>query len=183
MKGFKPIVNAESKVLILGTFPSKDSLKVNQYYANATNLFWPLVFAVLEGTDNEKEAKRWNAVTSYKDKTKFTLKHGAALWDVLRSCERKTSADRDILKPKANSFDRLYKKYPDIKAVAFNGGGKKKNPRPKSAAWYYQKLAGLYDDHAFETLYSSSEAYCDPTGYDSLFLKKYDDWKVIRDYL
>ena len=109
MKGFKPIVNAESKVLILGTFPSKDSLKVNQYYANATNLFWPLVFAVLDGTEDEKEAKRWNAVTSYKDKIKFTLKHGAALWDVLRSCERKTSADRDILKPKANSFDRFYK--------------------------------------------------------------------------
>ncbi len=183
MKGFKPIVNAESKVLILGTFPSKDSLKVNQYYANATNLFWPLVFAVLDGTEDEKEAKRWNAVTSYKDKIKFTLKHGAALWDVLRSCERKTSADRDILKPKANSFDRLYKKYPDIKAVAFNGGGKKKHPRPLSAAGLYRSLIGIDESRNFLTLYSSSSEDRNKLDYDSLFLKKYDDWKVIRDYL
>ena len=42
MKGFKPIINAKSKVLILGTFPSQSSLKMKQYYANATNLFWPL---------------------------------------------------------------------------------------------------------------------------------------------
>ena len=48
MKGFKPIINAKSKVLILGTFPSQSSLKMNQYYANATNLFWPLMHAVLE---------------------------------------------------------------------------------------------------------------------------------------
>lgn len=183
MKGFKPIVNAKSRVLILGTFPSKDSLKVNQYYANATNLFWPLVYAVLEGSDDEPNAKRWNAVTSYKDKTKFALKHGAALWDVLRSCERKTSADRDILNPKANSFSRFYAKYPNIKAIAFNGGGKKKNPRRLSAAGLYKSHIGLDDDHAFFTLYSSSSEDRNKLDYDTLFLKKYDDWKAIRAFL
>ena len=63
MKGFKPIINAKSRVLILGTFPSQSSLKMNQYYANATNLFWPLMHAVLENSDNESAAKLWNSTT------------------------------------------------------------------------------------------------------------------------
>ncbi len=65
MKGFKPIVNAKSKVLILGTFPSQASLEMNQYYAYATNLFWPLMHAVLENSDNEAAAKLWNSTSSY----------------------------------------------------------------------------------------------------------------------
>lgn len=61
-------------------------------------------------------------------------------------------------------------------------GGEKKQP-PKSVAWHYQKLVGLYDTRTFGTLYSSSEAHCDPSGYDSLFSKEYDDWKAIRAHL
>ena len=96
MKGFKPIINAKSKVLILGTFPSQSSLKKNQYYANATNLFWPLMHAVLENSDNEASAKLWNSTSSYKHKKLYVLRKGVAVWDVLRTCERRTSADRDI---------------------------------------------------------------------------------------
>jgi TDG/mug DNA glycosylase family protein len=180
MKGFKPIVNASSRMLILGTFPSKDSLKVNQYYANATNLFWPLIFAVLEGSDEETVAKRWNATTSYKDKIQYALSHGVALWDVLRSCERKTSADRDILNAKPNNFRLIFKKYPNIKTIAFNGGGKQKNPRPLSAAGLYKFHIGYDEVFDYLTLYSSSSEDRNKLDFDSLFLKKYHDWKNIQ---
>ena len=74
MKGFKPIVNAKSKLLILGTFPSQASLEMNQYYAYATNLFWPLMHAVLENSDNEAAAKLWNSTSSYKHKILHILR-------------------------------------------------------------------------------------------------------------
>ena len=183
MKGFKPIINAKSSVLILGTFPSQSSLKMNQYYANATNLFWPLMHAVLQNSDNEAAAKLWNSTSSYKDKKLYVLRKGVAVWDVLRTCERMTSADRDIQYEKVYNFKRFFGKYPKIKTVVFNGGGKGKYPRTQSAAGFYHSHVGFDDDHEFITVYSSSSEDRNKLDYDSLFLKKYDDWKIIRDHL
>ena len=120
MKGFKSIINSKSKVLILGTFPSQSSLKMNQYYANATNLFWPLIHAVLENSDNESAAKLWNSTTAYMHKKLYVLRNGVAVWDVLRTCERRTSADRDIRYEKVYNFKRFFGDYPKIKTVVFN---------------------------------------------------------------
>ena len=80
MKGFKPIVNAKSKVLILGTFPSQASLEMNQSYAYATNLVWPLMHAVFENSDNEAAAKLWNSTSSYKHKKLYVLRKGCLLY-------------------------------------------------------------------------------------------------------
>ena len=183
MKGFKPIVNAKSRVLILGTFPSQSSLKMNQYYANATNLFWPLMHAVLENSDNESAAKLWNSTSSYMLKKLYVLRKGVAVWDVLRTCERRTSADRDICYEKVYNFKRFFGKYSKIKTVVFNGGGKGKYPHPQSAAGFYHSHVGFDDEHKFITVYSSSSEDRNKLNYDSLFLKKYDDWKIIRDHL
>lgn len=183
MKGFKPIINAKSKVLVLGTFPSQASLKVNQYYANFNNLFWPLIYAVLEESDDEAVAKHWNTTISYKRKKQFMLRHGVAVWDVLRSCQRRTSADRDIRSEKANNFKRFFTKYPKIRTVVFNGGGKGKYPRTLSAAGFYHSHVGIDEDLKFITVYSSSSEDRNKLDFDSLFLKKYNDWKIIRDQL
>lgn len=183
MKGFPPIVNAKSKVLILGTFPSQASIKMKQYYANATNLFWPLIHAVLENSDDEAAAKLWNSTSSYKQKKLTVLKNRVAVWDVLRSCERRTSADRDIRNEKVNNFNRFLTKYPEIKTVVFNGGGKGKYPRTQSAAGFFHSHIGFDDDHEFFTVYSSSSEDRNKLDYDSLFLKKYDDWKTIRNHI
>ena len=43
VKGLPPIYTPDSRVLILGTFPSAESRKANAYYSNNTNRFWKLL--------------------------------------------------------------------------------------------------------------------------------------------
>ena len=89
----KPIVDKESKVLILGSFPSVLSREKSFYYANPTNRFWK----VLEGIYHEPINNRVN----------FCMKHHIALWDVIHSCEIKGSNDNSIQNVKCNNIKQL----------------------------------------------------------------------------
>ena len=42
-KGLPPIYNADSEVLILGSFPSEESRKSGSYYSNKDNSFWIII--------------------------------------------------------------------------------------------------------------------------------------------
>lgn len=42
-RGFEPIFNNESEVLILGSFPSKMSFEIGFYYGNPRNRFWKML--------------------------------------------------------------------------------------------------------------------------------------------
>ncbi|MBO4251892.1 MAG: DNA-deoxyinosine glycosylase [Clostridia bacterium] len=87
VKCFKPIVDKECKVLILGSVPSVISRKVNFYYGNPSNRFWKILSAIL-GTDFTKMTNE--------EKTAELLKRHIALYDVFSSCEIKGSLDSDI---------------------------------------------------------------------------------------
>lgn len=89
----KPIVDKESKVLILGSFPSVLSREKSFYYANPTNRFWK----VLEGVYYE----------SINDRVNFCMKHHIALWDVIHSCEIQGSNDSSIQNVKCNNIKQL----------------------------------------------------------------------------
>lgn len=85
-EGFEPIAGNAVKVLILGTFPSEESLKQKRYYAHPRNVFWDMIAAICgTGVDDEYE-KRCDLVRS----------EGIAIWDVLRSCDREGSSDGRI---------------------------------------------------------------------------------------
>ncbi|OGO85017.1 MAG: DNA-deoxyinosine glycosylase [Clostridiales bacterium GWD2_32_59] len=109
---FDPIINQNSKVLILGSMPGEESLAKNEYYANPRNEFWTITSAVigieLSGT--------------YEEKKKNLLENGIALWDVMKTCERKGSLDSDIKNPEVNDFREFLDTYRHIVAIAFNGG-------------------------------------------------------------
>lgn len=92
----KPIYDEESKVLILGSFPSIISRKEMFYYANKTNRFWKVLEQIYEEEIIDKEA--------------FCHKHHIALWDVLASCTIHGSSDASITNVKVNNISNLISK-------------------------------------------------------------------------
>ena len=93
--------------------PGIASLRLGQYYGHGRNLFWPIVFELF-GKPCPPE---------YETRTAFLLEKGIALWDVLDSCERRTSADSDIREPQPNDIAGLLAQNPAMGAVFFNGNG------------------------------------------------------------
>jgi len=93
--GLEPIINKDTKVLILGSFPSEKSLETKQYYANPGNQFWKLISENLETNLTSKP---------YKKRIRELLKNGIGLWDMIESCEREGSTDKKNKKPKTEQF-------------------------------------------------------------------------------
>ena len=120
-EGFPPLAEKNARVLILGTMPSVQSLEKLQYYGNPQNAFWRILFSLWGRPLPER----------YADRTAFLQEKRIALWDVLRECERKGSADASIARPEPNDFSGLIKRCPGLEAVFFNSQG---------AARFYGKL-------------------------------------------
>ena len=86
VKGFDPVFNAESKLLILGSFPSVKSRKVQFYYGNKQNRFWKVVCSYF-GEEVPQATE---------DKVQFLYRHNIALWDIVTECEIVGSQDATI---------------------------------------------------------------------------------------
>ena len=84
--GFEPVFDANSKVLVLGSFPSVKSRETDFYYGNKQNRFWATLC----------EAFGQHPVTSVAEKKRLCLTNGIALWDIVESCEIRGSMDVDI---------------------------------------------------------------------------------------
>ncbi len=119
-----PVFDENSKILILGSFPSVKSRETRFFYGHPQNRFWKTLAAVLN-------AECPSAVDEKKD---FLLSHKIAVWDVIKSCEISGSADSSIRNAEPNDLARIFGAA-DIKAVFANGGTayrlyKKYNPAP-----------------------------------------------------
>jgi hypoxanthine-DNA glycosylase len=110
-RSFPPAVDAQARVLVLGTLPGEESLRRGEYYAHPRNLFWPIIFALFD----ERPA------LSYAERLTFLATHRIAVWDVCELGEREKSADMTIRLERPNAIDRLLDHHPLIRAVAFNG--------------------------------------------------------------
>ncbi len=111
--GFPPVAVRTSRVLVLGTMPGLTSLRERQYYGHAENSFWAIA-AELHGFD---------PTLPYGDRMAALLDAGVALWDVLKSCNRKSSLDSDIDMATlvANDFSVFFSTHRQIRRVYFNG--------------------------------------------------------------
>jgi len=107
---FAPIVNRNSRILILGSFPSVLSVEHKFYYANERNHFWPIMNEVFCG----------NARTNLQRKN-LVLRNKIALWDSVQMCERENSADNKLKVMTGNDIRGLLEKYPKIHTIFFNG--------------------------------------------------------------
>ncbi|GKU37252.1 DNA-deoxyinosine glycosylase [Mycobacterium montefiorense] len=147
LHGFDPVVDDRARMLILGSFPSAQSLVAHQYYANPRNAFWPIT----------SELFGFDAGAPYESRLAALRAQGVALWDVLHSCRRVGSADSAI-DPKSlvvNDFTELFASYPSITRVYFNGA---------KAAQVYHRLAQPDQRLHFRRLPSTSPAHATRAG-------------------
>ncbi|MBS7786636.1 DNA-deoxyinosine glycosylase [Flavobacterium sp. CYK-55] len=112
IKSFPPIVNPQTRVLILGTMPGAASLAQSEYYAHPQNQFWKIMFTIF--------AYRTTPET-FVEKVKLIQQNHIGLWDVLQYCEREGSLDSNIKNPEENDLPGLLKQYPNIQKIIFNG--------------------------------------------------------------
>ncbi len=112
IKGLAPIYDDNSKILILGTMPGKDSLEKHEYYASTNNCFWYIMAELFN------ERKKF---LNYDEKISCLKKNKIALWDIYHSCDRESSKDKDIRNEVYNDINKFIKENPSIKHVVFNG--------------------------------------------------------------
>lgn len=126
IKGFNPIIDENSKVIILGSFPSEQSLKEKKYYANSRNQFWRLIYSLFDKKlDN-----------TYDQRIRFLLDNGISIWDVFKSCGREGSLDCKIKNYVPNDFNWLLSKYSNLKYIFFNGANIIFHKLPSSSSAY-----------------------------------------------
>lgn len=148
-----PLYDENSKILILGSFPSVKSRETGFYYGHPQNRFWRVISTVLSE----------NMPRSIEDKRKMLLSRNIALWDVIASCEIEGSADSTIRNVTPNDIttilknskvdrifvngktaEKLYIKYLEksvgIKAVCLP------STSPANAGWSLEKLIKSWKD-------------------------------------
>ena len=108
---FQPIFDKNSKILILGSFPSVVSRKLGFYYANPQNRFWRVLAGVLNAPLPE----------SIDEKIKFLLAHRIAIYDAAISCEIKGSSDAKMTAVSPANLEPIFKTA-NITQVYANGG-------------------------------------------------------------
>lgn len=159
ISSFLPIINKDSKILILGSIPGVKSLEMQEYYAHPQNKFWKIICEIFK----EEFTK------DYSEKIKILEKHHIALWDVIDTCERKGSLDSDIRNEEANKIGELLQNFPNIKAIFCNGQKSYKN---------LQKILPKKFHLPIIALPSTSPAHASLRYIDML-----ENWKIILKYL
>ncbi len=107
---FEPVYNKNSKILILGSFPSIRSREVNFYYGHPQNRFWK----ILENIFNEK------IENDIEKKKEFLISHNIALWDTVSKCDITGSSDSSIKNVKVNDILKIINNS-NISLICCNG--------------------------------------------------------------
>jgi hypoxanthine-DNA glycosylase len=136
---FPAVLDRDTHVLILGSFPGRASLQAQAYYAHPRNQFWRLLSALLQDD---------LACLPYAGRLARLRAHHIGLWDVFAVCEREGSLDSAIRNATHNDFRWLQTQCPRLRCVAFNG---------KTAG----RHAALFAQSGFDTIVlpSSSPAH------------------------
>lgn len=106
-----PVYDENSRILILGSFPSVKSREAAFFYGHPQNRFWRVLAAVL-GEETPQTAA---------EKKSLLLRHGVALWDVIASCDIAGSSDASITNVAPNDLSRILDAAP-VRRIFCNGG-------------------------------------------------------------
>ena len=151
---FEPVYNADSEILILGTFPSVKSRQQHFYYGHPQNRFWKVLAAVTGDV----------LPTTIEEKKAFLLRNHIAVWDVIKSCSIIGSSDSSIKNVEPTDIRKILDTA-DIKQVIANGNKAgqlyKKyqlpltgmaavilpSTSPANAAWTFEKLCKRWGEY------------------------------------
>lgn len=108
--GFAPVYDENSRVLILGSFPSVKSREIEFYYGHKQNRFWKMLCGyfgeeVPQTTANKKD---------------FLKRRRVALWDMVTACYIEGSADATITAAETADLDEIFQRA-KIEKVLLNG--------------------------------------------------------------
>lgn len=157
---FAPVVDAYTRILVLGSLPGERSLAQQQYYGNRQNRFWALM----------SEVTGVNLVAlDYEARLAALLAHGIGLWDVVAQARREGSLDSQIRGHVGNDLAGLVESLPRLNTIAFNGG--------TAARLGSKALGDLAQRYRIVNLPSSSPAYTAP------YAEKLLVWRTLRDDL
>lgn len=109
---FEPVYDKNSRVLILGSFPSVKSRENNFYYGHPQNRFWKVMAAILGCP----------LPISIKEKKAILQKYGLAVWDVIGACDIVGSDDSSIKNVRVNDLQAIWD---ESKIERVYGNGKK----------------------------------------------------------
>ena len=156
-----PLYNQDSRILILGSFPSVKSREGQFFYHHPQNRFWRVMAAVFD----------CEIPKTIEEKKSMMLDHKAAMWDVLASCDITGSSDSSIKNAVPNDIGSILCKT-RIKHIYTNGGTAHKyyqkyiapvigiedtalpSTSPANAAWSYEKLVDVWKERLMEGLQS-----------------------------
>ena len=144
-----PLYDKQSRILILGSFPSVKSREAMFFYGHKQNRFWKVLSSVLDCP----------LPVTVEEKKEMLLSHGIALWDVIASCEIYGSSDSSIRNVVPNDLSVILEQA-DIKQIYANGTKsfelyqkyvkedakrdmiKLPSTSPANASWTLDKLVG-----------------------------------------
>ena len=147
-----PFFSDDSKILILGSFPSVKTRESGFFYGHPQNRFWKVMAAVFQD----------DVPLTVPEKRAFASRHQIALWDVIHSCDIIGSSDASIRNVTVNDLsvvldhapvgkifvngktaEKLYKKYtePLIQRPAIC----LPSTSPANAAWTLEKLTEAWE--------------------------------------
>ena len=151
----EPVFDKDSKILILGSFPSVKSREAAFFYGHPQNRFWKVTAAVMED----------DLPVTVDEKRAFLLRNNIALWDVIGSCEIDGSSDSSIRNVSVNDLSPILDAA-DIRAVFLNG----------------QKAYQLYKKYIFPEI--KREGIClpstSPANAAFSLEKLISEWRAIR---
>jgi len=153
LEGLAPVIDADTRLVILGSFPGAASLAAQQYYGHPRNNLWALLSALW---DEDLVA------LAYPQRLAALKRHRTGLWDVYRSCEREGSLDSAIRVPVPNDLAQLRRLAPRLQAVAHNGAESARSRRltealgvavhalpstsPANASWSFERKLAAWRD-------------------------------------
>ena len=151
-----PVYDRNSKILILGSFPSVKSREMKFFYGHPQNRFWKVLAELMCS----------ECPQTIEEKKEFLIHNHIAVWDVIKSCDIVGSSDSSIKNVSVNNI-RDITENSDIKSVFTNGG---------TAHKLYEKYMDCGCE--VEKLPSTS-----PANASYSLDKLINEWKVILDYL
>ena len=128
-------IESDTKVVILGTFPSEAS-RDTFFYHKSTNQFWEILSKIFgdKSVEHLKESTPDENLQLIENRKNFLKKHKIGLWDMIKSCYIDKSKDSSIKDPEYNDLTTLKTECPQLECIYFSS---------KKAFKHYQKLINI----------------------------------------